>query len=71
MPRIGTIVLPNADGAIECLVQEMTRTGARLKLNAPHLVPRHFQLALRNASPRKASIVWWDIEAVGIRFTGK
>lgn len=71
MPRIGTIVLPNANGAIECLIQEMTETGARLKLTAPHRVPRHFQFASRNASPRKASVVWWDIEAVGIRFMGK
>jgi hypothetical protein len=71
MPQIGTIVLPNANGAIECLIQEISETGARLKLTAPHRVPRHFRFASRNASPRKASVVWWDIEAVGIRFTGK
>jgi hypothetical protein len=71
MPQIGTIVLPKTNGSIECLIQEMTETGARLKINADHLVLRHFQFASHNASPRKASVVWWDIEAVGIRFTGK
>ena len=34
MSRIGTIVLPNANGAIECLIQEITATGACLKLAA-------------------------------------
>ena len=71
MPRIGTIVLPNANGAIECLIQEISAIGARLKLTAPHRVPPHFQFASHNALPRKASVVWWDIEAVGISFTGK
>ena len=71
MPQIGTIFLPKANGAIECLIQEITATGARLKLAAPHRVPPHFQFASRNGSPRKASVVWWDIEAVGIRFTGE
>jgi hypothetical protein len=71
MPQIGTIVLPKANDAIECLVQEISATGARLKLAAPHRVPPHFQFASRNGSPRMASVVWWDIDAVGIRFTGK
>ena len=70
MPQIGTIFLPKANGAIECLIQEITATGARLKLAAAHRVPPHFQFASRNGSPRNASVVWWDIEAVGIRFTG-
>ena len=34
MPQIGTIFLPKANGAIECLIQEITATGARLKLAA-------------------------------------
>ena len=71
MPQIGMIVLPKENGAIECLIQEITTTGARLKLAAAHRVPPHFQFASRNGTPRKASVVWWDIEAVGIRFTGK
>ena len=68
MAETGMILLPKADGKIECLIQEISPTGARLKLAAPHRVPPHFQFASRNGSPRTASVVWWDIEAVGIRF---
>lgn len=71
MAEMGRIFLPKASDAIECLIQEISATGARLKLTAPHRVPPHFQFASRNGSPRTASVVWWDIEAVGIRFTGK
>lgn len=71
MAEIGRILLPTANGAIECLIQEISATGARLKLAAPHRVPPNFQFALHKGSPRTASVVWWDIEAVGIRFTGK
>ena len=71
MAEIGRIFLPKASGAIECLIQEISATGAHLKLVAPHRVPPHFQFASHKGSPRMASVVWWDIEAVGIRFTGK
>ena len=71
MAEIGTIFLPKANDAIECLIQEISATGARLKLVAPHRVPPHFQFASHKGSPRMASVVWWDIEAVGIRFTGR
>ena len=71
MAEIGRIFLPKANDAIECLIQEISATGVRLKLAAPHRVPPHFQFASPKGSPRMASVVWWDIEAVGIRFTGK
>ena len=71
MSEIGMIFLPKANAAIECLIQEISATGARLKPTAPHRVPPHFQFASHKGSPRTASVVWWDIEAVGIRFTGK
>ena len=71
MAEIGKIFLPKANSPIDCLIQEISATGARLKLAAPHRVPPHFEFASRNALPRAASVVWWDIEAVGIRFTGK
>ena len=71
MAEIGRIFLPKANDAIECLIQEISATGARLKLAAPHRVPPHFQFASHKGLPRTASVVWWDIEAVGIRFTGK
>ena len=71
MAEIGRIFLPKANDAIECLIQEISATGARLKLAAPHRVPPHFQFASHKGLPRTASVVWWDTEAVGIRFTGK
>ena len=70
MAETGKIFVSKAN-AIECLIQEISATGACLKLAAPHRVPPHFQFASRYGSPRTASVVWWDIEAVGIRFTGK
>ena len=50
MTETGMILLPKADGAIECLIQEISATGARLKLAAPHRVPSHFQFTERIAA---------------------
>jgi hypothetical protein len=71
MPKIGRIVFPGAKDAIECVIHEISDTGAYLKVAAPLGVPHHFEFAASKVSPRKASVVWWDIEAIGIHFNDK
>jgi hypothetical protein len=63
--KTGRIVLPDAEKIIDCLIHEISDTGAHLKVNAPLGMPPHFLFAAGNQLPRKASVVWWDIDAVG------
>lgn len=71
MPKTGTIVLPGVKSVIACIIHEMSDTGAHLKVPAPLGLPLHFIFAACEQSPREASVVWWDIDAVGIHFNEK
>ena len=71
MAKTGTIVLPGAQYAIHCIIHEMSDTGAHLKVPAPLGLPPHFVFATGTQSPREASVVWWDIDAVGVHFKEK
>jgi hypothetical protein len=66
--KTGRIVLPGATDAINCIIHQLSGTGAHLKVGAPLGLPRQFIFAAGKQSPRKASVVWWDIDAVGIHF---
>ena len=66
--KTGRIVLPDAEKIIDCLIHEISDTGAHLKVSAPLGLPPTFIFAAGNQCPRKASVVWWDIDAVGIHF---
>jgi hypothetical protein len=68
--KTGTIVLPDAPKVVDCLVHEISDTGAHLKVSAPLRLPHHFTLLAADQSPRRASVVWWDVDAVGIHFDG-
>ena len=54
-----------------CLIYEMTDTGAHLKVSWPQKVPLHFTFTAADDTRRAASVVWWDIDAVGVRFSAK
>ncbi|NJO34939.1 MAG: hypothetical protein HC869_19315 [Rhodospirillales bacterium] len=71
MPKTGTIGLPDGAKPINCLILQISETGAHLKVIAPLDLPRAFIFSAVNQSPRKASVVWWDVDAVGIHFNEK
>jgi hypothetical protein len=66
--KTGRIVLPDATEIIACLIHEISDTGAHLKVSAPLKLPPHFIFSAANQPPRKASVVWWNVDAVGIHF---
>jgi hypothetical protein len=68
MSKTGTIVLPGAKRVIDCMVIEISDTGAHLKVPATAEIPIRFAFAAGKQAPRKALVVWWDVGAVGIRF---
>jgi hypothetical protein len=68
MRKTGTIALPDGKVSITCIIHEMSATGAHLKVSSPQGVPPHFTFVAANHTPRKASVLWWDVDAVGIRF---
>ncbi len=60
------------NGAIyDCIVYDISQTGARLTIAGDKQLPPHFQLDMtRNASVvRHCSLVWQDRFAAGVRFT--
>jgi hypothetical protein len=67
----GRIVHPGGKNVINCVVYEISDTGAHLKVSAPLTLPHHFIFSAANRSPRKASVVWWDVDAVGIHFNDR
>jgi hypothetical protein len=72
VPKTGTIILPGAKKIIDCIIIiELSDTGAHLKVPALLGIPPHFAFAAGEKSPRKASVVWWDVDAVGIHFDDK
>ena len=68
MRKTGTIVLPGATRIIDCVVIELSDTGAHLKVSAMAAIPTRFAFATGEQAPRKALVVWYDVGAVGIRF---
>lgn len=68
MRKVGVIALSDGKVSMTCLIQEMSNTGAHLKVSRPQEVPLHFTFSAADHSPREASVLWWDIDAVGVRF---
>jgi hypothetical protein len=68
MRKAGVIVLPDGQVSMTCLIHEMSNTGAHLKVAWPHEVPLHFTFMASDHVHREASVLWWDIDAVGVRF---
>jgi hypothetical protein len=55
------------DGAINCVVRNMTELGAILDVTSSIGIPDHFTLALRTDGRRKyCRTVWWNEKRIGV-----
>jgi PilZ domain len=65
--KAGTIEF--GDGAITCIVRNMSDTGALLDVATPVGIPHHFTLVLRaNGHRMPCHVVWWKEKRIGIVF---
>lgn len=62
-------IFPNAGGAIECLVRDMSTWGARLEVEDPEQVPKEFFLRIQGLSDKFRCHVIWRIEnVIGVQY---
>ena len=62
-------IFPNAGGAIECQVRDMSTKGARLEVEDPEQVPKDFFLMIQGLSDRFRCHVIWRIEnVIGVQY---
>jgi hypothetical protein len=65
--KTGTIEF--GEGAINCMVRNMTELGAILDVASPIGIPDHFTLALGTDGRRKyCRTVWWNEKRIGVAF---
>ena len=63
----GSITLPT--GSVECIVRNVSATGALLELNAPALVPNDFDLIIKPEQTRRCChVIRRDGLHLGIHF---
>jgi PilZ domain len=65
----GRLAFNNQYCAIDCLVRNMSRNGAKLVFEGTALLPGEFELALpQKGESRRARVVWRQQEEAGIVF---
>jgi hypothetical protein len=66
----GWIILDGGFAARQCVVQDMSATGAKITIDDPNMLPAKLRLALsRDArTGRPCEVVWRRGKSVGIKF---
>ena len=65
--KAGTIILNEGFSTIDCLVRNLSESGARLEVDNPLTLPDRFELTLDGHS-KACDVVWKSARHVGIRF---
>lgn len=65
----GRIVFNNGSATLDCVIRNLSETGAKLELSSSVTIPDRFQLVIpRRSETRRARIVWHRDELMGIAF---
>ena len=73
-PRMRTVLaarveINNGDSTFDCTVRNLSDTGARIKVEAPHTLPETFQIYIIKSDVRyKCEIKWRTVTEVGVHF---
>jgi len=54
---------------IDCVVRDLSDSGARLSVESSVGVPEKFELVLEGAAPRACRLVWRKATHIGVAFT--
>ncbi|MGE0499315.1 MAG: PilZ domain-containing protein [Rhizobiaceae bacterium] len=55
-------------GALECVMRDLTRSGARLSFGETSAVPQEFNLLVGDDAVRQALVRWRTLTQVGVEF---
>jgi hypothetical protein len=64
----GLIVFNNGFSTIECMVRNLSESGAQLKVESLNGIPDEFQLKLKDAGSARAKVAWKRGTTIGIKF---
>jgi hypothetical protein len=65
----GRIVFNNRSATLDCIIRNLSETGAKLELSSSVMIPERFELVIpRKGETRRARIVWHRDELMGIAF---
>jgi len=72
LQQTGWITFEGGFAARQCVVQDMSTTGARITVDDPNMLPARLRLAFaRDArTGRKCEVVWRRGKAFGVKFVG-
>jgi hypothetical protein len=63
-----TARLETGNGSLDCIILNISRSGAKLRLTAPSLLLQPVKLIMESYGTLPAEIVWQNVDNVGIRF---
>jgi hypothetical protein len=64
------IVFNNRMSTIDCIIKNISQTGAKVALNESLTVPTEFEIDIpQKGRSHRARLVWRDKDAIGIQFT--
>jgi len=63
-----TARLETKDGSLDCIILNVSRSGAKLRLRAPSLLRQPVKLVMESYGTLPAEIVWQQVDNMGIRF---
>jgi hypothetical protein len=67
--KSGRIVIGKGISVFDCMIRNLSETGAMLALPNPFGIPAHFDLMLNAAKPRRPCTVRWRTDAaIGVSF---
>jgi hypothetical protein len=70
--RSAKIIVPRRSPVIHCTVQNITSTGACLKLANTYGLPETFELTFEHGRTRRACrVMWRTADTVGVAFVGE
>jgi hypothetical protein len=68
----GKILLPNNLSVIDCIIRDVSATGAKLLCGDPTAVPNEFRLVvLADGTMRDVKVAWRRPDQVGVHFTSE
>ena len=65
----GNIIFNNAMCNVECLIRDLSKSGARVELPLWHDLPKRFMLAIAGGPSRQCEVVWSVGNWLGVNFT--
>ncbi len=72
MLKSGTVSPDGRTTVFDCVVRNMSETGARIKVQAQHAVPSNIIFMLKGSSIQaQAQVIWRRDKEIGLAFTGE